>query len=578
MSSRIPAVKPLFVPGEKVLCFEPDPTKAKVLYDSKVLEVDWTKDDKGKKVPEYLVHFNGWNHSWDRWAPEEFVLKDSEENRDLQDRLQRDAEEKIKKKKKKKKLDEIIEETRQKNLISEKKSKNEASSEDEDDTANENETSTEEEEPEPEDIPIHIPDVLKSKLEDDCYFINSKKQLVQLPIQPNIITIFENYLRYFSLNVHMSEKHRPLASTNVVHGLYANKTDGPQNVLPEHNNELVKEILEDLRVIFDFSLPLVLLYGCERAQYTKISTSTFLPVLPAKRREEEDEFSGDPEITFKSHGTPRNKQSQKRTASPPSLVPEYSLPSKMIKNEIEEVEVVTPTRRITRRQSTEQRSAEKNSPAVSHVAPTSICVMPSRVELRRRNETKSTPSQVAASPSVEKSISTRHSTRNNPQQTSPPQQTPQQQTPLQITAQISQQQVSQQPPCIGNGRKGNASVCSSSRSTPGICEVSNCSWNLRDCTDVLSWTLLPSDFSYEGPTPPCLIYGVQHLLRMFVKLPEILGRMQIPAKTLKPLVKHIEGIVKYLCLPDNLEELFIDTAYVDAEEVYGNFKKPVASH
>lgn len=26
-----------FVVGEKVLCYEPDPTKAKVLYDSKVI-------------------------------------------------------------------------------------------------------------------------------------------------------------------------------------------------------------------------------------------------------------------------------------------------------------------------------------------------------------------------------------------------------------------------------------------------------------------------------------------------------------------------------------------------------------
>ena len=26
-----------------------------------VLEVDITKDDKGKKVPEYFIHFNGWN-------------------------------------------------------------------------------------------------------------------------------------------------------------------------------------------------------------------------------------------------------------------------------------------------------------------------------------------------------------------------------------------------------------------------------------------------------------------------------------------------------------------------------------
>jgi male-specific lethal 3 len=34
MSAR--GVKFLFSPGEAVLCFEPDPTKARVLYDAKV--------------------------------------------------------------------------------------------------------------------------------------------------------------------------------------------------------------------------------------------------------------------------------------------------------------------------------------------------------------------------------------------------------------------------------------------------------------------------------------------------------------------------------------------------------------
>lgn len=37
VSTRGPKFK--FCDGEKVLCYEPDPTKAKVLYDSKVIYV-----------------------------------------------------------------------------------------------------------------------------------------------------------------------------------------------------------------------------------------------------------------------------------------------------------------------------------------------------------------------------------------------------------------------------------------------------------------------------------------------------------------------------------------------------------
>ncbi|XP_069937543.1 MSL complex subunit 3-like isoform X2 [Cherax quadricarinatus] len=51
-------VRVKFSEGERVLCYEPDPTKAK-----------------------------GWNASWDRCVSEDFVLKDTDENRDLQRQL-----------------------------------------------------------------------------------------------------------------------------------------------------------------------------------------------------------------------------------------------------------------------------------------------------------------------------------------------------------------------------------------------------------------------------------------------------------------------------------------------------------
>lgn len=49
-----------------------------------VLEVIIGKDEKGRKNVEYLIHFQGWNSSWDRCVSEDYVLKDTEENRKLQ--------------------------------------------------------------------------------------------------------------------------------------------------------------------------------------------------------------------------------------------------------------------------------------------------------------------------------------------------------------------------------------------------------------------------------------------------------------------------------------------------------------
>ncbi|KMR01403.1 male-specific lethal 3-like protein [Lasius niger] len=90
VSTRGPKFK--FCDGEKVLCYEPDPTKAKVLYDSKVLDVIVNKDQRGRKAVEYLIHFQGWNSSWDRCVTEEYVLKDTEENRQLQRDLAQKAQ------------------------------------------------------------------------------------------------------------------------------------------------------------------------------------------------------------------------------------------------------------------------------------------------------------------------------------------------------------------------------------------------------------------------------------------------------------------------------------------------------
>lgn len=50
--------KSKFLEGEKVLCFEPDPNKAKVVYEAKILEVVNSQCKKsGKRQYEYLGRF-----------------------------------------------------------------------------------------------------------------------------------------------------------------------------------------------------------------------------------------------------------------------------------------------------------------------------------------------------------------------------------------------------------------------------------------------------------------------------------------------------------------------------------------
>jgi len=81
---------------ERVLCYEPDLSKARVVYDAKILKVECPDMSKKKKAKEfhYLVHFQGWSTTWDRKVTEEFLLKVTSENRQLQKKLFSEADKK----------------------------------------------------------------------------------------------------------------------------------------------------------------------------------------------------------------------------------------------------------------------------------------------------------------------------------------------------------------------------------------------------------------------------------------------------------------------------------------------------
>jgi male-specific lethal 3 len=59
-------IKPKFEINERVLCYEPDPKKFKMIYDARIISVKAATDEKGRKQFEYFIHFQGWNSSWDR--------------------------------------------------------------------------------------------------------------------------------------------------------------------------------------------------------------------------------------------------------------------------------------------------------------------------------------------------------------------------------------------------------------------------------------------------------------------------------------------------------------------------------
>ncbi|XP_067259942.1 MSL complex subunit 3-like isoform X4 [Chanodichthys erythropterus] len=477
-----------FHKGEKVLCFEPDPSKAKVLYDAKVVDIATVKDDKGRRVPNYLIHFSGWNRSWDRWAAEDHVLRDSENNRILQRKLARKALARMRKKGWKKRrcrlpgvnpiLKTLTEEEKEKSddasLISPSDDSDEdisdqASLKSESDSSEDLNNMREEQEPqtkrESEDksitINIDIPDVLKKKLEDDCYYINKRKKLVKLPCLMNIVNILESYVKHFTLNAAFSAN--------------------------------------------------------ERYRYPQSSTQTnMIPHYMPPERKNLRERSPSP---GQNPSTPQSTDSQ-AALSETSCVPVImATPPKRRRCAYLDSDATQSLRRSTRNTSGGDRAAEAGGGSSSNASPQ---------PKRRLTEVQ------APLPKFFLNLEKK--------------------TP------------------VHSGSSSPLPLTPSKDYTGGLFSGLETQRNY-ELNEVLSWRLTPDNYPQSDQLPPpSYLYGSQHLLRLFVKLPEILRKMHIPEKNLRALVKHFELFLRFLA--EFHEDFFPESAYVSATEAHYSMKQP----
>ncbi|KAG8451909.1 hypothetical protein GDO86_003920 [Hymenochirus boettgeri] len=491
------------------------------------------KDDKGRKNPEYLIHFNGWNRSWDRWAAEDHVLRDTDENRRLQRKLARKAVARMRRKGRKKRrcrlpgVDSVL-----KSLPANEKEENEdnslSSSSEESDEGTDEEIKSEEsdfeekaemkEEPEihskrdmeEKNIVIEIPEVLKKKLEEDCYLINKRKRLVKLPCQTNIITILESYVKHFAINAAFSANERFRH-----HQTTSNVNMNLHYIPPEKNVELCKEMVDGLRITFDFTLPLILLYPYEQAQYKKVSSSKFF--LPIK----ESASAGNREPAMVKQKLTRNQEEV--SPSPPLLNPPtpQSTDSQPITGE-----PATPKRRRTEPDILQSlRRSTRHSTSCDRMSESSASPQPKR----RHQETPTSMPKLFLH--LEKKTPV-HSGSSSPITLTP----------------------SKEGSSVFSGFEGRRN---------------------NELNEVLSWKLMPENYPQSDHSPPpSYIYGSQHLLRLFVKLPEIIGKMFFSDKNIKALLKHFELFLRFLA--EYHEDFFPESAYVAACEAYYSTKNPRA--
>ncbi|XP_068406241.1 LOW QUALITY PROTEIN: MSL complex subunit 3-like [Eschrichtius robustus] len=496
--SRSEGMKFKFHSGEEVPCFEPDPTKARVLDDATIVDVIVGKDEKGRKIPEYLIHLSGWNRSWDRWAAEGHVLRDTDENQRLQRKLARKAVARLRSTGRKRRrcrlpgVDSVLKslpaEEKDENVENSVSSSSDDSSEEKDEEISEEsdiEEKTEvKEEPElhakkemeERTVTIEIPEVLKKKLEDDCYYINRRKRLVKLPCQTNIITILESYVKHFAIIAAFSANERPRHHYAMPH---ANMN--VQYIPAEKNVDLCKEIVDGLRItfpgrIFDYTLPLVLLYPYEQVQYKKVTSSKFfLPIKEGTTNTSRNQEELSPSPPLLNPSTPQSTESQRATGEPATP-----------KRRKAEPEALQSRRRSTRHFASCDRLPESSA---------------SPQPKRRQQDTSASTPKLFLHLEEKTSVHSRSS------------------SPVPLTP-------SKEGSAVFAGFEGRRT---------------------NEINEVLSWKLVPDSYPpADQPPPPSYIYGAQHLLRLFVKLPEIPGKMSFSEENLKALLKHFDLFLRCL--------------------------------
>ncbi|KAJ2136391.1 Esa1p-associated factor [Coemansia sp. RSA 678] len=223
----------LFRSNERILCFH-----GPLLYEAKVVKAemwDGTDPDAPEPGPHYFVHYKGWKQTWDEWVDESRALKFNEENLAKQKALRVAA----------------LQASKKRTLVVPAKHSARVESESESQRSRKRvreqsvEKTEEQEVSRSVEVKIPIPNALKAQLVDDWERVTKDRLLVPVPRSPTVAQMLDQYQEHRRTS---KDKRRPL----------------------RHDNEIVDEIIDGLKVYFDKALGNILLYRFERYQYKQM--------------------------------------------------------------------------------------------------------------------------------------------------------------------------------------------------------------------------------------------------------------------------------------------------------------------
>ncbi|XP_069685669.1 MSL complex subunit 3 isoform X2 [Periplaneta americana] len=556
-------VKFKFSEGEKVLCYEPDPTKAKVLYDSKVLEVIVNKDQRGRKAVEYLIHFQGWNSSWDRCVSEDYVLKDTDENRQLQRDLAEKAQLQLgaylyrrERKKRHRKLSEKISESLEQKKLRRRggvdrgggdRSSEDGSSagshsqrdgDDSDDgeemTSSEVESSGEAEE---ERVPLELSDTLKRVLEEDHDLITKKNKVLKLPADPNVVTILEGYVKNCAVNQLCGIGEKPQRRYRY-HHYQGNKSRDIDRACRSLN--ICKEVVDGVRIYFDFTLSDLLLYNQEREQFEQLRNQQAEPTIKQEIEVYDNEINDivvkeEEDDALSLHGQDTETETEAQASycgnnlGAVMHIEEHAMDNGEASGEGDRKRSLRSHR---------PDASESLSPDTNGIGKMSTRALNHGPSYHENNHfpTNSIKQEGQFSLSIK--------------------QEPSGNTHLSSIASTSSRcstPTTSLPPTAGLAMNSSPVASSSPKHTTLLSQI-------------LAWQLVPQSLYSEVPVAPSLMYGAIHLARLFVKLPDLLYATNMPERKLKVLLRHLDMFLSYM---EEHQEWFGEQFYKDNSSICG---------
>lgn len=558
-----------FEPGESVLCFEPDPTKARVIYEAKILDTTVYNDEDGKKKPGYHIHFLRWNNSWDRIVGEQLVLKTTEDNKHLMKQLSDVARKSMKNKVRKKKINEILTEAfGAANPFADEGGTDDGNTTDTNDTGDESSAEMDAGDKNKADeqkktmrsqmaVDIDIPDSLKAVLDKDYFAVHQGNKFVRLPAEVNVVTVLESFVKSLMMDFWSPSYDRSILCHN------------PPKISIDRILPMCKEYVDGVRICFDFLLSTTLLYETEKEQHQKLMVS-FSHQSPAKQK-----IPGDDSPLLKS---PHSRSSVLLTKdeSCPRL-PKYS-PAE----EDEEVTFNPKSTPVSAKRTLRSRSGIESGKKLDFDKQGDSSVKDEKEENVKDKKEKNVKEEKEknvdsksrkrrASDRLEDSLKRRplrsyrkSSEESNDSESSKPETF---KSELSKNKKTDKDDPSPPPliPCnlLGTRGQGKADKAAGKEASGSVDSVGENGHEIL--STILQWRLLPVEALAELPTPPALLYGAHHLLRLFVKFPDLLNKMEMDENKLGVLKKLTHLFLEYMS--EHTAQLFPESSYSNTCDV-----------